>query len=147
MLLVFISILLGVLNVLDEHERFKFFSIIMDNTSIYTREDISKYVMSRGYSCIRLSLSLSLSLSLYPPEINLIEQFWSIVKSKIKRARLLEKETFSSRISRANSNALYSALQGFYCYSDLEWQVCLNKPPLHVWHTLCQIFVMLIKKN
>ncbi|KAL1932979.1 hypothetical protein VTP01DRAFT_8657 [Rhizomucor pusillus] len=40
----------------------------------------------------------------YSPELNPIEQFWSVVKSKVKRNRLLERQTLMTRISEASNS-------------------------------------------
>jgi transposase len=45
---------------------------------------------NRGYRCVYDPP--------YSPELNPIEQFWSVCKKKIKREKLLEKETFTSRL-------------------------------------------------
>ncbi|KAG1166064.1 hypothetical protein G6F36_013086 [Rhizopus arrhizus] len=37
----------------------------------------------------------------YSPELNLIEQFWALVKRKLKRGRMLAEENLSSRIADA----------------------------------------------
>ncbi|KAG2208080.1 hypothetical protein INT47_010442 [Mucor saturninus] len=44
-----------------------------------------KFIESRGYGCVYLPP--------YSPDLNPIEQFWSVVKSKLKREKLLEAET------------------------------------------------------
>ncbi|KAL1928600.1 hypothetical protein VTP01DRAFT_2386 [Rhizomucor pusillus] len=62
---------------------------VMDNAPIHKSDDISKYVESRGYQCAYLPS--------YSPELNPIEQFWSVVKSKVKRNRFLENETLMTR--------------------------------------------------
>ncbi|EIE79882.1 hypothetical protein RO3G_04587 [Rhizopus delemar RA 99-880] len=105
----------GIINV-------KGFYIVMDNVPIHKNTDIERYIINRGYGCVYLPP--------YSPELNPIEQFWSVVKSKLKREKLLEKETLTSRISNACNDVLLSDLQGFCRYSDSKWQVCLDKLPL-----------------
>jgi transposase len=51
--------------------------LIMDNAPIHSSTDIGKYINSRGYRFVYLPP--------YSPELNPIEQFWSVVKSKVKR--------------------------------------------------------------
>ncbi|OAD79497.1 hypothetical protein PHYBLDRAFT_58545 [Phycomyces blakesleeanus NRRL 1555(-)] len=65
----------------------------MDNAPIHKHGDIQLYIEGRGYGCVYLLP--------YLPELNSIEQFWSVVKSKLKREALLEEETLTSRISDA----------------------------------------------
>ena len=40
----------------------------------------------------------------YSPELNPIEQFWSLVKGKMKRYCLIKEETLSSRIAAGCNN-------------------------------------------
>jgi transposase len=65
--------------------------LIMDNAPIHINEDIKSVIEGRGYRCVYLPP--------YSLELNPIEQFWSVCKSKLKRERLLEEETLSSRIA------------------------------------------------
>ncbi|KAL1925902.1 hypothetical protein VTP01DRAFT_7241 [Rhizomucor pusillus] len=58
--------------------------LVMDNALIHTYEDIAKYIASRGYRCAYLPS--------YSPELNPVEQFWSVVKSEVKRNKFLEKD-------------------------------------------------------
>lgn len=55
------------------------------------------------------------------------EQFWSVLKSKLKREKLLEKETISNRIKEACNSVLFSDLQGFCHYSTTKFNNCLEK--------------------
>lgn len=54
----------------------------MDNAPIHVSDQIEKLIVSReyGYVC----------LPPYPPELNPIEQFWSVVKRKVKREKTVE---------------------------------------------------------
>lgn len=79
--------------VMDRHEEFKGHYFIMDNAPIHTSDNIRNFIESRGYGCVYLPP--------YSPELNPIEQFWSVVKSKLKREKLLEAETLNSRIAEA----------------------------------------------
>jgi transposase/transposase-like protein len=110
------------LEVLDRHEQFKGHYLLMDNAPIHSSEQIRRLIESRGYGCVYLPP--------YSPELNPIEQFWSIVKSKIKREKFLEEETLNSRIVNACNQVYLEDLQGFCRYSDLKLEVCLNKEPL-----------------
>ena len=70
------------MDVMDSHPEFKGHYIVMDNDPIHKHKDIQKYIESRGYRCVYLLP--------YSPELNPIEQFWSVVKSKLKRKKLWE---------------------------------------------------------
>lgn len=58
----------------------------MDNALIHTSKDIERYITSHGYGCIHFPP--------YPSKLNPIEQIWSVVNSKLKREKLLEKRRF-----------------------------------------------------
>ncbi len=72
---------------MDQHEEFKGHYLIMDNTPIHKHEDVKVYVEICGYGCIHLPP--------YSPELNPIERFWSICKSKLKREVLLKEEVLT----------------------------------------------------
>ncbi|CEG79136.1 Putative Piso0_000048 protein [Rhizopus microsporus] len=62
---------------MDRYPHMKGHYLVMNNAHIHTFEDIAKYVESRGYRCAYLPP--------YSPELNPIEQFWSVIKSKVSR--------------------------------------------------------------
>ncbi|KAL1927819.1 hypothetical protein VTP01DRAFT_3640 [Rhizomucor pusillus] len=68
---------------MDKYPHMKGHYLVLDNGPIHKSEDIQKYIKSRKYRYAYLPS--------YSPELNPIEQFWSVVKSKVKRNRLLEK--------------------------------------------------------
>jgi transposase len=107
------------MDVLDKHAQFKGHYIVMDNAPIHKNGDIEKEINRRGYGCIYLPS--------YFPELNPIEQCWSVCKSNIKREELLQEETLSSRIRDACNSILLSDLQGFCRYSVARFDDCLNK--------------------
>lgn len=54
----------------------KGYYIVVDNAPIHTAAQIDEMIVARGYR--------SIYLPPYSPELNPIEQFWSIVKNKVK---------------------------------------------------------------
>jgi len=66
--------------------------IVMDNALIYTHENIKKYIENRGYKCVYLPTC--------SPELNPIEQFWAIAKSKVKRRRFLQEDILSRGLQK-----------------------------------------------
>jgi transposase len=102
--------------VLGKHPQFKGHYLKMDNASIHTNEDMRKNIESHNYGCV--------DLPPYSPELNPAEQFWSAVKSKLKRVRLLEEEHLTERIQNATNQVLYSDLEGFCRSSDSKFAVC-----------------------
>lgn len=110
------------MDIMDQHSEFKDYYLVMDNAPIHKHKDIQKYIEGRGYHCLYLPS--------YSPELNPIEQFWSVAKSKLKREKLLEEETLTSRIRDACNDVLFSDLQGFCRYSVGKFDDCLNRKPL-----------------
>jgi transposase len=110
------------LDVMDRHPEFKENYLVMDNAPIHKHTDIRKYIEGRGYRCVYLPP--------YSPELNPIEQFWSVAKSKVKREQLLEEETMTSRIREACNKVLISDLRGFCQYSLSKFEDCLNRNPI-----------------
>ena len=118
----YFNFLSSTMDVLDRHEMFKDNYIVMDNAPIHQHEDIRKHIENRGYRCIYLPP--------YSPELNPIEQFWSICKSKLKREQLLEEETLTIRIQMAYNQILIGDFRGFCKYSTAKFDDCLNRRPI-----------------
>ncbi|CEG71397.1 hypothetical protein RMATCC62417_07142 [Rhizopus microsporus] len=94
---------------MDQYPHMKGHYLVMDNAPIHTSEDIAKYVESRSYRCA--------CLPPYSPELNPIEQFWSVVKSKVKRNKFFEKETLITRISEASNSLRLRDFEGIVSHS------------------------------
>ncbi|EIE82108.1 hypothetical protein RO3G_06813 [Rhizopus delemar RA 99-880] len=58
---------------MDKYPEMKGHYLVMDNAPIHSSTDIGKYIHSRGYRYVYLPP--------YSPELNPIEQFWSVVKN------------------------------------------------------------------
>lgn len=67
----------------------KGYYIVMYIAPINTSNEIDTMVIERVYKCIYLPP--------YSPELNPIEQFWSIVKKKVKCSQFQTKEDLSTR--------------------------------------------------
>lgn len=70
----YFNFIASTLDVMDQHEEFTGHYLVMDNAPIRMHADIEKYTDKRGYRCVYLPP--------YSPELNPIEQFWSVCKSK-----------------------------------------------------------------
>ncbi|KAG1147971.1 hypothetical protein G6F37_005407 [Rhizopus arrhizus] len=92
----YVSFLKATMDEMDQYPHMKGHYLVMDIAPIHTSDTIAKYVKSRGYRCAYLPP--------YSPELNPIEQFWSVVKSKVKRNRFLKKKTLMARISEASNS-------------------------------------------
>jgi transposase len=81
----YISFLKMTLDEMDKYPHMKGHCIVMDNAPIHAYEKIKKYIEYRGYKCVYLPT--------YSPELNPIEQFWSVAKSEVKRHRFLQEDS------------------------------------------------------
>jgi hypothetical protein len=79
----YLSFLKAVSDEKDKYPEMKEHYLVMDNAHILSPTDIEKYIHPREYRYAYLSP--------YSSELNSIEQFWSVVKSKVKRNEFLEK--------------------------------------------------------
>ncbi|CEG72406.1 hypothetical protein RMATCC62417_07968 [Rhizopus microsporus] len=110
------------LDEMDKHPYMKGHYIVMDYAPIHTHENIKKYVEYRGYRCVYLHT--------YSPELNPIEQFWAMAKSKVKRHRFLQEDTLSKRITEVCNNVKQSHFKGFVSHSYQCWDKCRNRQPM-----------------
>lgn len=110
------------IQIMNQYEEFRGHYLIMVNCPIHNHADIRKYIESHGYGCAYLPP--------YSPELNPIEQFWSVCKSKVKREALLKEKALSSKIREACNNVLTNDLQGFCRYSVGKFDDCLNRKPI-----------------
>ncbi|KAG1058139.1 hypothetical protein G6F43_000083 [Rhizopus delemar] len=118
----YLSFLKSTLDEIDKYPEMKGHYLVMDNVPIHSSSGIGKYIHSRGYRYVYLPL--------YPPELNPTEQFWSVVKSKFKRNKFLEKESLMTRISEACDSLFLSNFKGFFTHSAKCFIQCLNKEKL-----------------
>lgn len=111
-----------ILEEMDKYPEMKGHCLIMDNAPIHTSKLIRATIESRGYKCIYLLP--------YPPELNPIEQFWSVVKSGVKREFITKKDTLPDKIADACNSVLPSSFEGFARYSVRRFDDCLNSLPI-----------------
>lgn len=71
----YLSFLKATLDEMDKYPEMKGNYLVMENAPIHSSIDIGKYNYSRGYRCVYLPP--------YSPELNPIEQFWSVKLSGI----------------------------------------------------------------
>ncbi|KAG1141342.1 hypothetical protein G6F37_008401 [Rhizopus arrhizus] len=65
---------------MGQHSKFPNYYLIMDNAPIHKAMAIDELIIIRGYRCIYLPQ--------YSPQLSPIEQFWSAMKSKVRRHEL-----------------------------------------------------------
>lgn len=109
---------------MDRYPEMKGFYLIMDNAPIHSSYEVNQMVENRkkNYKCVYLPP--------YSPELNPIEQFWSIVKHKVKRNQLMESETLAQRITEACNQVPISHLFNITQHSKNHLENCLNKVPI-----------------
>lgn len=64
------------------------------------------------------------------PELNLIEQFWSVIKSSVKREFIYSKKDAISQIIADVSNQVAQPFEGFARYSVKRFADCLAGYPI-----------------
>jgi transposase len=107
------------LDIMDMDESLMGSYLVMDNFTIDKPHSLIRKVESRGYRVMYLPP--------YSPELNPIEQFWALVKGKMKRHRLMIEENLSQRIAEARNNVRFSDLKGIYGHSKRQIINCYNK--------------------
>lgn len=99
----------------------------MDYAHTHSSMDIRKYIHSRGYQCVYLTL--------YFPKLNPIGQFCSVDKDKVKRNKFLKKESLMARIGEACDVLYLSEFKYIVSYSTKCFGECLYKERLYFMST------------
>jgi transposase len=109
---------------MDKHDQMKGFYLIMDNALIHSSKQIEEiiYERSRDYKCVYLPP--------YSPELNPIEQFWALIKGKVKRHKLEGAETLQDRVIDAANEVPTQHLQNIIQHSKDHFVNCLNHIPI-----------------
>ncbi|KAI8063816.1 hypothetical protein BC940DRAFT_227567, partial [Gongronella butleri] len=63
-------------------------------------------------------------------ELNPIEQFWPIVKSKVRRDELKNNELLSHRVKAACNNVSINDLRAFIGHSAARINDCFSRTPM-----------------
>ncbi|KAI9295837.1 hypothetical protein K502DRAFT_324113 [Neoconidiobolus thromboides FSU 785] len=110
------------LDTLSNHKRFRGFYIVMNNAPAHKLSEIEAYIKKKGYKCAYLPLD--------SPELNPMEPFWSYFKTKVRRGKLSDDETITTRIKQGCKDVAISDLDGFCKASKSMFKNCLEKTPL-----------------
>lgn len=94
----------------------------MDNAPIHNHEEIEKLITNRGYRCVYLPP--------YSPELNPMEQFWSLVKNTVKRSKFNDKEDLFTRIRDACNEVPREIITKSVEHSIRCFENCRNKEPV-----------------
>jgi transposase len=118
----YVNFIKDILAEMDKFPEMKGHYLIMDNAPIHTGKIIGEMIEERSYNCIYLPP--------YSPELNPIEQFWSVVRSSVKREFILKKDTIPQIIAEASNQAAQSSFEGFARYSVKRFDDCLAGRPI-----------------
>lgn len=78
------------MDIMDPFPEMKGYHIVMDNAPIHVHDIIDPIIARRGY--------IPVYLPPYLPELNPIEWFWKDMKDHVKREKLKNNETLTSRM-------------------------------------------------
>ncbi|KAG1450377.1 hypothetical protein G6F56_008368 [Rhizopus delemar] len=118
----YMHFIIDTMDIMDTFPKMQGFHIVMDNAPIHIPSVIDPLIEKRGY--------IPVYLPPYSPELNPIENFWSIVKSKVKRHSLKDTETLTSRIVESCEEVPLQHLQNCIQHSVKQFDKCLNKEPI-----------------
>lgn len=118
----YVQFISGTLDILDAFPNMKGFHIVMNNAPIHVPGVIDPIIKERGY--------IPVYLPPYSPELNSIEMFWKALKDRVKRNRLSDVETLTSRVIEGSEGAPVEHLQNFIQHSINVFPKCINKEPL-----------------
>jgi transposase len=107
------------LDIMDLNENLKGYYLVMDNCTIHKSHPMIRKIESRGYRVMYLPP--------YSPELNAIENFWALVKRKMKCENLMTDETLSQRIADACNSACVNDLRAFCSHSKRHVSYCQDK--------------------
>jgi transposase len=107
---------------MDQFPEMKGFYIVMDNAPIHTADEIEEIISKRGYR--------SIYLPPYSPELNPIENFWSTMKSYVKRTKFNGTDDLKMRVAEASNEIRPSTLRNISHHSVKMFDKCLRMEPL-----------------
>ena len=115
------AFLVHVIDVLDKHN-LKSCNLVMDNAPIHKPEKITEEVNKRGYRIIYLPP--------HSPFLNRIEEFWTKVKTLVRRSPMTDCDNLVARIREAAGKVTPEDCQGWIRHSESFFERCLNKEEL-----------------
>ncbi|KAG1371810.1 hypothetical protein G6F61_011598 [Rhizopus arrhizus] len=115
----YIKFISEVLDVMDEIGNMEGYYLVMDNCSIHKNKYLQRKIIRRCYNYMYLPA--------YSLELNPIENFWSLIKGKMKRVFFAVGETMMSRIRAACEDTHPSELYAFADHSKGQISKCYKK--------------------
>lgn len=101
------------LDILDKYDEMKGYYFIMDNSRIHKEIQDILSERNRDYKCVYLPP--------YLPELNPIEQFWALVKHKVRREKLKDTETLQEKIADAANEVPIPHLENIIQHSKHQF--------------------------
>ena len=118
----YVQFISDTMDIMDEYDYMKGFHLVMDNAPIHGKAVVDPIIIKRGY--------IPVYLPPYSPELNPIEQFWKVLKDRVRRGKLNDVEDLTSRIIEGSEDVPVEHLQNFIQHSINCFPKCLNKEPL-----------------
>jgi transposase len=118
----YMHFIVDTMDIMDTFPDMQRYHIVMDNAPIHVPAMIDPLIEKHGY--------VPVYLPPYSPELNPIEDFWAIVKSKVKRYASKDTETLTSRIIESCEEVPLQHLQNCVQHSVNLFGKCLNKEPI-----------------
>lgn len=115
----FIKFMNELLDIMDSDEILKGSYFVMDNCTIRKSHPMIRKIEGRGYKVMYLPP--------YSLELNAIENFWAVVKGKMKRENLMTEETLSQKSADVCNNVRVSDLRAFCSHSKRHISFCRDK--------------------
>ncbi|KAG2198710.1 hypothetical protein INT47_005395 [Mucor saturninus] len=110
------------MNLMNQYPNMKDFYIVMDNAPILIADDIEQMITKRGYR--------SIYLPPYLLELNPIDNFWSTMKSYVKRSTFGGEEDFKAKVTKASNGARATTLLSMSQHSVSMFDKCLRMEPI-----------------
>ncbi|KAG1349169.1 hypothetical protein G6F62_003658 [Rhizopus arrhizus] len=118
----YMHFIVDTMDIMDTFPDMQGYHIVMDNAPIHVPALIDPLIEKRGY--------VPVYLPSYSSELNPIEDFWAIVKSKVKRHALKDTETLIGRIIESCEEVPLQHLKNCVQHSVNLFDKCLNKEPI-----------------
>jgi hypothetical protein len=108
----------GLIEIMKE-KGFSGYYFVMDNAPIHSAQKVEEKLTEAGHYCVFLPP--------YSPFLNPIEEFWSKLKSAVKRDRLNEDSLLSDKLREASKKISLQDLHGWITHSTEFFSRCMNK--------------------
>ncbi|KAK4510780.1 SCF ubiquitin ligase complex subunit cdc4 [Mucor velutinosus] len=109
-------------DIMDQFPEMRGYHIVTDNAPIHVHNIVDPIIIRREY--------IPVYLPPYSPELNSIEQLWKDLKDYVKRDKLEDNETLTSRMMDACEKVTLQNIRNYIQHSINILPKCLNKEPI-----------------